>query len=66
MEIVYTNHSTYSGHFPRSASQNFTPNPIEEELKDIKDALASVSEYHSATVEALEVYYNITMISYNK
>lgn len=30
-------------------------NPIQEELKNIKDALTSVSEFQSSAVEALEV-----------
>ena len=32
-------------------------NPIQEELKNIKDALNSVAEFQSSAVEALEVYY---------
>ena len=30
-------------------------NPIQEELKNIKDALTSVAEFQSSAVEALEV-----------
>lgn len=32
-------------------------NPIQEELKNIKDALNSVVEYQSSAVESLEVFY---------
>jgi len=33
-------------------------NPIQEELKNIKDALNSVAEFQSSAVEALEVYWD--------
>ena len=33
-------------------------NPIKEELKNIKDALNSVNEFHSSALEALEVCFN--------
>lgn len=47
----------YHDQFPRTRTAvngPVAPNPIEEELKDIKDALTSVNEFHSSTIDALE------------
>ena len=57
-------HHTVSHHSPRASRRVFgpnisptPPNPVKEELKDVKDALNSVDEYHASVVEALEVCY---------
>ena len=40
---------------PQANVHTATSNPIKEELKNIKDALNSVNEYHSSALESLEV-----------